>query len=137
MNNARAKVIGRLIYQQRLDALRETKEKQTQEKWKVIGSMDQDDHGRILPPAELREIVEYMGPSGEMVKDAKMKGFKPKSNHPNGGFFGPKACGENFRCLLEVHPVYINPMSSLAGGYMAYFYSYRSPTGIQTSITHT
>lgn len=127
MNNARAKVIGRLTYQQRLDALRETKEKQTQEKWKVIGSMDQDDHGRILPPIELREIVEYMGPSGEMVKDAKMKGFKPKSNHPNGGFFGPKACGENFRGLLEVHPVYINPMSSLAGGYMAYFYSYRNP----------
>ena len=127
MNNIYTKAVGELTYEQRLDALRETKEKQTQEKWKVIGSMDQDDHGRILPPQELREIVEYMGPSGEMVKDAKMKGFKPKSNHPSGGFFGPKTCGENFRRFLEFHPVYIDPMSSLAGGYMAYFYSYRSP----------
>jgi len=126
-NSAHTKVINKLTYQQRLDALRETKERQTQEKWKVIGSMDFDDHGRILPPPELREIVEYMGPSGEMVKDVKMKGFKPKSNHLSGGFFGPKACGENFRRLLEIHPVYINPMSSLAGGYMVYFAPYRNP----------
>jgi len=116
-----------LSYPQRLDALRETKLKQTKEKWEVIVVMDGDDHGRILPPPELRDIVEYMGPSGEMIRDVKMKGFKPKSNHPSGGFFGPKSCGENFRRFLEAHPVYIDPMSSLAGGYMAYFGAYRKP----------
>ena len=116
-----------LTYEQRLEALRETKMKHTREKWAVLKVMDGDDHGRILPPPELSEIVEYMGPSGEPVVDVKLKNFKPKSNHPSGGFFGPKACGENFRRFLEAHPVYIDPMSSLAGGYMAYFMSYRNP----------
>jgi len=114
-----------LTYAERLESLRETKIRQTQEKWRVIGSMDMDDHGRILPPLELTDLVEYMGPSGEPVRDAKIKGFKPTSNHPSGGFFGPKACGENFRRLLEASPVYIDPTSSLAGGYMVYFMSYR------------
>jgi len=122
-----AEVTAELTHEQRIEALRQTKMMQMGEKWKVVGSMNMDDHGRILPPLELREIVEYMGPSGEPVRDVKMKNFKPKSNHPSGGFFGPKACGENFRLFLEAHPVYINPMSSLAGGYMAYFMSYREP----------
>ena len=117
-----------LTYKQRLAALCETKMKQTREKQEILRVMDQDDHGRILPPPELREITEYMGPSGEMVRDVKMKGFEPKSNHPSGGFFGPKACGENFRCFLDAHPVYVDPMSSLAGGYMAYFMGYRKPS---------
>jgi len=114
-------------YKQRLEILREIKMKQTREKQEILRVMDQDDHGRILPPPELRKITEYMGPSGEMVRDAEMKGFKPVPNHPSGGFFGPKACGENFRRFLEAHPVYINPVSSLAGGYMAYFLGYRRP----------
>lgn len=116
-----------LIYEQRLKALRETKMKHTREKWAVLKVMDFDDHGRILPPPESREIIEYMGPSGESLIDVKIKNFKPSSNHPSGGFFGPKACGENFRRFLEAHPVYIDAMSSLAGGYMAYFMSYRNP----------
>lgn len=114
-------------YKQRLEILREIKMKQTREKQEILRVMDQDDHGRILPPPELRKITEYMGPSGEMVRDAEMKGFKPVPNHPSGGFFGPKACCENFRRFLEAHPVYINPVSSLAGGYMAYFLGYRRP----------
>jgi len=117
-----------LTYKQRLKALRDTKMKQTREKQEILRVMDQDDHGRILPPPELREITEYMGPSGEMVRDVKMKGFEPKSNHPSGGFFGPKACGKNFRRFLDDHPVYVDPMSSLAGGYMAYFMGYRNPS---------
>jgi formate C-acetyltransferase len=117
-----------LTYKQRLAALCETKMKQTREKQEILRVMDQDDHGRILPPPKLREITEYMGPSGEMVRDVKMKGFEPKSNHPSGGFFGPKACGENFRRFLEAHPVYVDQMSSLAGGYMAYFMGYRRPS---------
>ena len=116
-----------LTYDQRLAALRESKMQQTLEKQEVLRVMDQDDHGRIMPPPELREISEYMGPSGEIVRDAKLNNFKPKSNHPTGGFFGAKACGENFRLFLNANPVYINPMSSLAGGYMAYFMGYRNP----------
>ena len=119
--------IAELTYDQRLAALRETKMQQTREKQEALRVMDQDDHGRIMPPPELRDITEYMGPSGEMVRDAKLNNFKPKSNHPSGGFFGAKACGENFRLFLDAHPVYINPMSSLAGGYMAYFMGYRNP----------
>jgi formate C-acetyltransferase len=49
------------------------------------------------------------------------------SNHPSGGFFGPKATGENFRKLLEAHPTYINPVSSMVGVYMVNFNSYRKP----------
>ncbi len=41
-----------------------------------------------------------------------------KPNHPSGGCYGPKCIGENFRAWLEVHPVYINPMSSLAGAWI-------------------
>ena len=47
-----------LAYQQRIEALRATKLKQTEEKWQQIGSMDFDDQSLILPPPELREVVE-------------------------------------------------------------------------------
>ncbi len=117
-----------LNYNQRLEALKETKRRHTREKQLILGFNDQDDHGRILPPPELREVIEYMGPSGVPVKDARLNNFRPIPNHPSGGFFGPKACGENFKRFLEAHPVYIDPMSSLAGGYMAYFMAYRNPS---------
>ena len=116
-----------LTYDERLEVLRRVKMKHTLEKQRVLKVMDGDDHGRILPPRELREMVEYMGPSGEPVIDVKLNNFKPKSNHPSGGFFGPKICGENFRRFLEAHPVYVNPFSSLLGGYMAYFMGHRNP----------
>jgi len=116
-----------LTYWKRLEALRARKMEQTREKQRLLESMDFDDHGRILPPQDLIEVVQTVGSSGNVIKDARIKNFKPRSNHPSGGFFGPKACGENFRALLESHPVYIDPMSSLAGGYMVYFMSYRDP----------
>jgi formate C-acetyltransferase len=116
-----------LTYQQRIDALRESKLRITQEKQQILGSMDHDDWGLILPPPDRREIVQTMSASGMPITDALIAGFKVKSNHPSGGFFGPKAVGENFRMLLEMHPVYIDPLSSLAGGYMANFMSYRKP----------
>lgn len=114
-------------YQQRIDALRATKVAQTQEKQDVIGSMDHDDWALILPPPELRVVVDAVSSSGMPIKDVLLKGFEIESNHPSGGFFGPKACGSNFRRLLEQHPVYIDPMSSLAGAYMFNFTSYRKP----------
>lgn len=118
---------GELTYRQRLDALHAIKLEQTREKREVTGPMDRDEQGLVLPPPEIREIVEAVSGSGEVVRDVLIKTFKPKSNHPSGGFFGPKAVGENFRRLLEIHPTYINPMSSMAGVYMVSFNSYRQP----------
>ncbi|PKO23899.1 MAG: hypothetical protein CVU38_01760 [Chloroflexi bacterium HGW-Chloroflexi-1] len=114
-------------YKQRLDALRETKMKHTQEKWEVIGVMDFDDHGRILPPPEFREVLEYRGPSGNVIRDVRLSNFKPISNHPSGGFFGPKAVGENFRRFMDAHPVYIDPLSSISGAWMGWLPAYVNP----------
>ena len=114
-------------YQERIDALRATKMKHTQEKWDVIGSMDFDDHAIILPPPESRKIVQVISGSGVPITDVLLKEFELESNHPSGGFFGARACGENFKRLMEIHPIYIDPMSSLAGGYMVNFLSYRNP----------
>jgi len=116
-----------LTYQQRLDSLHATKLKQTREKQKSKGAMDRDDQGLVLLPPEVSETVEAISGSGEVVKDVVLKGFKPVSNHPSGGFFGPKITGENFRRLLEAHPTYINPVSSMVGVYMVNFNSYRKP----------
>lgn len=118
---------GELTYQRRLDALRAMKLKQTREKREVLGSYNHDEQGRILPPPDLREIVEAVSGSGETVRDTIIKTFKPKSNHPSGGFFGARVVGENFRSLLEVHPTYINSTNSMAGVYMVNFLSYRKP----------
>jgi formate C-acetyltransferase len=115
-----------LSYPDRLTALREARQRQTLEKQRIRGVMDFDDHAIILPPEEIRETVQTLGGSGVYFTDVIMKTFKPVPNHPSGGFFGPRATGENFRRLLEVHPVYIDPMSSLAGAYMANFMSYRA-----------
>ena len=116
-----------LTFQQRIEALRATKQRHTEEKWQVIGEMDFDDHALILPPEESRKIVQVISGSGVPITDVLLKEFEIKSNHPSGGFFGMKSCGENFRTLLELHPTYIDPMSSLAGGYMVNFMSYREP----------
>ena len=120
-------IVEALTFQQRLGALHELKLQQTQEKREVLGAYNHDEQGRVLPPPELREILEAISGSGEVVRDAIIKTFKPRSNHPSGGFFGPKAVGENFRRLLEIHPTYINPLNSMAGVYMVNFLSYRKP----------
>jgi pyruvate-formate lyase len=116
-----------LTYQERIEALRATKLDQTEEKQTVIGAMDHDDHGLILPPPDRRKIVQTMSSSGMPITDCLLKGFQIQSNHASGGFFGPRVSGENFGALLRVHPVYIDPLSSLAGGYMVNFMSYRKP----------
>ncbi len=120
-------VLENLSYQQRIDRLRTAKLEQTREKQQLVGSMDHDDHALVLPPPDRREIVSTMSSSGMPITDCLLKGFQITSNHPSGGFFGPKATGENFRRLLEMHPVYIDPVSSLAGAYMVNFMSYRKP----------
>ncbi len=116
-----------LTYVERLESLYKTKMKHTEEKWQTIGSMDFDDHAIILPPVEKRKLVEVISGSGVPITDCLLSDFTPKSNHKSGGFFGPRSCGENFRKLLETHPLYIDPMSALAGAYMVNFLSYREP----------
>lgn len=115
-----------LTYDERLDALREAKQEQTRDK-QQYGPMDWDDKGLILPPPELRELVDTISSSGVAFTDVLLKGFHPKGNYPSGAFFGPKLHGENFRALLERHPTHIDPMSSLAGAYMVRYMSYRVP----------
>ena len=117
-----------LTYQERLDTLRATKLAQTEEKRRVIGSMDHDDWALILPPPEVRKIVQAISGSGVSITDVLIDGVEMVSNHPNGGFYGPRACGENFRRLLDAHPPYIDPDCSLAGAVMANFTSYRRQT---------
>ena len=119
-------VVG-LTYEERIQKLRDAKLKQTAEKRAVIGHMDYDDWAIILPPVEMRETVKLIGASGAPITDVKIAGLDLESNHPSGGFFGAEMCGRNYRKLLEMHPVYIDPMSSLAGAYMVNFFSYRSP----------
>jgi len=116
-----------MTYQRRLDALHAIKLEQTREKLEVRGPRDADEQGLVLPPPELREVVEAISGSGEVVRDVRIKTFKPKRDHPSGGFFGPKLSGENFRRLLGIHPTYIQPMNSMAGVYMVNFNSYRKP----------
>jgi formate C-acetyltransferase len=119
-------IAAQKTYVDRLQALRAAKAAQTAEKQKARGPMNFDDHGVILPPAHLREQVRTVSASGIEFTDVRMSSFHPRPNHPSGAFFGPHACGENFRALLDAHPVYIDPNSSLAGAYMVNFTSYRT-----------
>src|SRR5512142_1295696 len=104
--------VEHLTYQQRLDALRATKLQQTRDKQELIGAMDHDDWALILPPPDRRKFVKTMSSSGMPITDCLLDGFEVKSNHPSGGFFGPRAVGENYGNLLKSHPVYIDPVSS-------------------------
>ncbi len=116
-------------YSERLRGLVVTKLRQTKEKQQLAIAMDFDDHAIIPPPPEIREIVEAVSGSGMPIKDIRINKeyLGIESNHPSGGFFGAEMAGRNFRSLLENHPVYIDPLSSLAGGYMVNFNSYRNP----------
>ncbi len=111
-------------YAGRLDALRETKMAHTHEKQRLVGAMNHDDHALILPPPEVREVVQTISGSGMPITDVRLKGYQPRSNHPSGGAFGAKIVGENYRALLEAHPPYVDPVSDLLGGYFVNFGSY-------------
>ncbi|HJP30079.1 MAG TPA: pyruvate formate lyase family protein [Candidatus Latescibacteria bacterium] len=109
----------------RIAAIRQTKMAQTAEKQRVVGAMDYDDWALILPPENRREMVQSVSGSGVAINDVLLAGVEMESNHENGGFYGAAVCGANFRRLLEAHPPYVDPASTLAGGYMANFGSYR------------
>jgi formate C-acetyltransferase len=114
-----------LTLDERLAALRATKLRHTKEKQELQGAMDFDDWAIILPPPDRRKVVETVSGSGVKMTDVSLQGVDIRPNDPNGGFFGPKACGENFKALLDAHPAYVDPMSALAGAYMANFFGYR------------
>jgi pyruvate-formate lyase len=114
-------------YSRRIQILKGHKLEQTAEKQRVLGSMDHDDWAVVLPPEESRIVVDAVSGSGMPIRDCLLKEFKPESNHPSGGFFGPAAVGRNFRRLLELHPVHLDSASALAGAYMVNFGSYRKP----------
>jgi formate C-acetyltransferase len=114
-------------YTQWLRELQDLKRDQVRQKRALKGPIDADEQGIVPLPEEASEVVEAVSGSGVVVKDQVLKGYEPESNHPSGGFFGPRACGENFRRLLEAHPTYVKPFNSMAGVYMVNFISYRSP----------
>jgi len=100
----------KLTYQERLNYIRELKSIHTLQKQVIDGTdgyWDMDDKGIIPPPGDWK--------------------FEPETNTPDGRFIGNELVGRNFRKLLETHPVYINPMSSLAGGWMHSFFDIKRP----------
>jgi pyruvate-formate lyase len=116
-----------LTIDERLNLLRATKMRHTEEKWSELGCFDMDDLPIMLPPLQSRKIVRVVSGSGLLIVDALFNEFTAKTSHPSGGIFGARDCGLNFRQLIDLHPPYIDPVSSLAGGYMAHFSAYRQP----------
>ena len=91
-------------YASRLAAIHETKLRHTEIKRKR-GPRDVDDWGDI--PLENQSFE-----------------FRPETDHPKGYVLGPRDCGRNFRRFLEAVPTYVDPMSSLLGGYYVTFGQY-------------
>ncbi len=101
---------SKLTYQDRLNSLRKLKSIHTLQKQEIDGTdgyWDMDDKGIIPPPGDWS--------------------FEPETNTPDGRFTGNYLCGKNYRKLLDTHPIYINPMSSLAGGWMHSFFDIKRP----------
>jgi formate C-acetyltransferase len=82
-------------YAARYARLHDTKLRQTRAKQAAARHMDYDDHGRIPAPADFR--------------------WRPEPSHPNGGFYGAAAWARNFRSLMAVHPLYVDPDDALTG----------------------
>ena len=87
-----------ISFRERIDALHQAKDEHTREKLRRYGHRDTDDHGCI--------------PWDEPIP------FTATPNHRAGGCHGIRAIGENFGEWLRVHPVYIHPMSALAGAWI-------------------
>jgi len=97
-----------LTYENRLAMLRERKRAQTREKLQRFGPMDEDDYGTVPPPEEFH--------------------WEPLPNHPDGSWYGPDGWARNFRSLMEVHPVYVDPADALAGRWMFFMNRLRPGT---------
>ena len=95
-----------LSYERRLAAIRCRKLEHTAVKRKA-GPRDVDDWGQI--PLDGTEFH-----------------FTPETEHPKGYVLGPRDCGRNFHRFLRACPTYVDPMSSLLGGYYVTFNQYVS-----------
>ncbi len=71
-----------LTYEERYDALRATKLAQTIEKQRVVGAMDHDDWGMILPPAERRAIVDKKSGKDERWHLARLRKMVGEGRSP-------------------------------------------------------
>ncbi|MDD5602704.1 MAG: pyruvate formate lyase family protein, partial [Eubacteriales bacterium] len=80
-------------YEERLRLLKIKKLEHTKKKKEQQGYMNADDYGTIPFPDDYS--------------------FKPLPNSPNGGFYGYRGMADNFCALLEVHPVYADPLEIL------------------------
>lgn len=94
------------LLENKLLSLRKKKLAQTKEKIHVEGLLDEDDYGRIVPPAGL---------------------WNTTPNNPDGSFYGYDAWTDNFCSLMKVHPVYIDPDDAFSGRWM-YFMSRMKPS---------
>ena len=88
-----------MTYQERLKILREKKITHTLEKVEQKGSMDADDYGSIALPEGFD--------------------FAPVANHPNGSFYGVEGWSENFCKMMDMHPIYVDPLEILCGRWRA------------------
>ena len=97
-----------LTYEERYDALRETKLAQTLEKQRVIGAMDHDDWGQFHPEDQ-RQIVGHQRP-GMPITGVLSRTFAITPSHPSGGFLAP---GGRARGLIR--PIPSVPLGSWRG----------------------
>jgi len=93
------------IYQSRIDSLRSRKFAQTRDKIEVEGLLDEDDYGRVLPPANA---------------------WKSIPNHPDGSFYGLEGWSQNFCNMMDSHPVYVDPNDAFAGRWVYFMSRMRS-----------
>lgn len=92
------KPLPKNFYATAIEQLRRHKLDHNQRKIANQGFHDVDDHGNI--------------------HWAEPIPFKVIGNHPDGGSYGMRSIGLNFQRWLEVHPVYIDPHSALAGAWV-------------------
>jgi len=88
-----------LSYLERIHLLAKRKLEHNRRKMEIYGCYNIDDHGFV--------------PWDDPIP------FERISNHEDGGSYGAACIGENFFRWLSVHPVYINPHSSLAGAWVS------------------
>lgn len=87
-----------LTYNERITILRERKLRETKRKIEAEGGLNEDDYGRVVPPADFE--------------------WEIKPNHTDGSFYGYKGWADNFHALMCKHPVYVDPVDAFSGRWM-------------------
>ncbi len=95
-------------YEERIRILRQRKLEHTKQKVEIEGGLNEDDYGRIVPPAEFE--------------------WKIIPDHDNGSFYGYEGWSENFYDLMSKHPVYVDPNDAFSGKWMFFLSRMKGPT---------